>query len=82
MGTMTRSADYGDLIADADPRKHGRTPKGRLRGKQPKLSAHQEAQLFELHRAGRHTTDELAELSGVGRPTIYHVVARAGAPAT
>ena len=52
--------------------------KGRLRGKQPKLTARQEAHLVELHRAGRHTTAELAELFGVARSTIYRAVQRAG----
>ena len=36
--------------------------KGRLRGKQPKLSPRQEAQLVELYRAGGHTIGELEEL--------------------
>lgn len=37
--------------------------KGRLRGKQPKLSKKQEAHLVSLHRAETHTTAELPELS-------------------
>lgn len=53
--------------------------KGRLRGKKPKLSPHQEAHLVELHRAGRHTTTELAELFSVARSTVYRAVQRAGA---
>lgn len=36
--------------------------KGRLRGKQPKLSTRQEAHLVELYRAGAHTIGELEEL--------------------
>ena len=52
--------------------------KGRLRGKQPKLSVRQEAHLVELHRAGKHTTAELAELFSVARSTVYRAVARAG----
>ena len=39
--------------------------KGRLRGKQPKLSKKQEAHLVSVHRAGTHTTVELAELVAV-----------------
>jgi len=50
--------------------------KGRLRGRQPKLSARQEAHLVELHQAGRHTTGELAELFGVARSTVYRAVDR------
>jgi DNA invertase Pin-like site-specific DNA recombinase len=54
--------------------------KGRLRGRSPKLSKAQEAHLVGLFRAGRHTTGELAELSGVSRATVYRAVARAGPP--
>jgi DNA invertase Pin-like site-specific DNA recombinase len=56
--------------------------KGRLRGKQPKLSARQQAHLVELYRAGQHTSAELAELFGVARATVYRAVARAAAAAT
>jgi DNA-binding MarR family transcriptional regulator len=52
--------------------------KGRLRGKQPKLSPKQEAHLVELYRDGRHTLGELEELFPVTRSTIYRAVARAG----
>jgi DNA invertase Pin-like site-specific DNA recombinase len=51
--------------------------KGRLRGKQPKLSARQQAHLVQLHRDGRHTIAELAELFSVSRPTVYRVLERA-----
>ena len=53
--------------------------KGRLRGKQPKLSPRQEAHLVELHEAGEHTTTELAELFSVARSTVYRAVERAAA---
>jgi len=52
--------------------------KGRLRGKKPKLSPSQEAHLLELHRAGRHTTTELAELFNVARSTVYRAIHRDG----
>jgi DNA invertase Pin-like site-specific DNA recombinase len=55
--------------------------KGRLRGKQPKLKAAQEAHLVELWRAGQHTSAELAELFSVARSTVYRAVSRAGGPA-
>ncbi len=55
--------------------------KGRLRGKQPKLSTRQEAHLVQLHSAGQHTTAELAELFSVARSTVYRAIARAGGPA-
>lgn len=50
--------------------------KGRLRGKQPKLSPRQEAHLVELFNAGEHTGAELAEIFGVARATIYRAVER------
>ena len=51
--------------------------KGRLRGKQPKLSRTQEAHLVGLWRAGGHTSLELAELFGVARSTVYRAIQRA-----
>ncbi|MGH2970137.1 MAG: recombinase family protein [Solirubrobacteraceae bacterium] len=53
--------------------------KGRLRGKQPKLAAAQEAHLVELHRAGQYTGGELAELFSVARSTVYRAIQREGA---
>ncbi len=50
--------------------------KGRLRGKQPKLNARQEAHLVALHRAGEHSTAELGELFGVARSTVYRAIER------
>ncbi|MGW0593064.1 helix-turn-helix domain-containing protein [Streptosporangium sp. NPDC002607] len=51
--------------------------KGRLRGKKPKLNARQAAHLVALHKAGEHTSAELAELFGVARSTVYRAVERA-----
>jgi DNA invertase Pin-like site-specific DNA recombinase len=56
--------------------------KGRLRGKQPKLSPMQEAHLVGLYRAGEHTVSELEELFGVTRSTAYRAVRRAANGAT
>ena len=50
--------------------------KGRLRGKHPKLNPRQEAPLAALHRAGDHSTAELAELFGVARSTVYRAMDR------
>jgi DNA invertase Pin-like site-specific DNA recombinase len=55
--------------------------KGRLRGKAPKLSVKQEAHLAALHKAGEHTSAELAELFGVARSTVYRALERATAVA-
>lgn len=51
--------------------------KGQLRGKAPKLSAKQEAHLVALHKAGEHTSAELADLFGVARSTVYRAIERA-----
>ncbi|TJY66150.1 recombinase family protein [Arthrobacter sp. CAU 1506] len=50
--------------------------KGRLRGKQPKLSKSQEAHLVSLYKGGQHTTAEIAELFKVARSTVYRIVKR------
>jgi len=52
--------------------------KGKLRGRQPKLSKTQEVHLVSLHRGGKHTTTEIAELFGVARSTVYRAIQRAG----
>ena len=56
--------------------------KGRLRGKQPKLSPMQEAHLVELYRAGEHTVSEVEELFSVTRSTVYRALRRAGGRAS
>lgn len=48
--------------------------KGRLRGRQPKLSARQRALLIDLQAKGEHTIAELAEVFSVSRPTVYRVL--------
>lgn len=50
--------------------------KGRLRGRAPKLSGPQERHLVDLHRAGGHTSAEIAELFGVSRATVYRALQR------
>ncbi|WP_159620304.1 recombinase family protein [Arthrobacter zhaoguopingii] len=54
--------------------------KGRLRGKQPKLSKSQEAHLVSLYKGGQHTTTEIAELFQVARSTVYRIVQRTQDP--
>lgn len=51
--------------------------KGRLRGKQPKLSRKQEAYLVSLVHNGEYSTLEVAELFGVGRSTVYRAITAA-----
>ena len=50
--------------------------KGRLRGKQPKLSPAQETHLVSLYRGGEHTVGELEELFSVTRSTVYRAIKR------
>ena len=50
--------------------------KGRLRGKQPKLSIPQQRHLMEVHNTGMHTTAKLAELFNVARSTVYRTIPR------
>src|SRR5580704_7883167 len=50
--------------------------KGKLRGKQPKLSGRQQTHLVQLHTTGEHSIADLAELFSVSRPTVYRVLER------
>ncbi|MEN3584098.1 recombinase family protein [Streptomyces sp. ZYX-F-203] len=56
--------------------------KGKLRGKQPKLTARQRAHLVKEHKSGEHTIADLAELFSVSRATVYRVLERATPPAS
>jgi DNA invertase Pin-like site-specific DNA recombinase len=50
--------------------------KGKLRGKQPKLSAKQQKELRRMHDGGDHSISDLAELFSVSRATIYRTLSR------
>jgi hypothetical protein len=50
--------------------------KGRLRGKQPKLTVRQEAHLAALHAGGDYTPGDLAELFRGGRSTVFRALRR------
>lgn len=50
--------------------------KGKLRGKQPKLSIKQQKELRRLHDDGNHSVSDLAKLFSVSRPTVYRTLAR------
>jgi DNA invertase Pin-like site-specific DNA recombinase len=54
--------------------------KGKLKGKQPKLSARQQAHLVAQHHSGQYTIADLAELFCVSRATVYRVLERARTP--
>lgn len=51
--------------------------RGRLRGKQPKLSVAQEKHLVGLVESGDHTMSEVAGIMGVSRATVYRAIERA-----
>lgn len=50
--------------------------KGRLRGRQPKLSAKQQKELRRMHDTGDYAISDLAELFSVSRPTVYRTLVR------
>jgi DNA invertase Pin-like site-specific DNA recombinase len=51
--------------------------RGRLKGKKPKLTARQQAELVRMHATGGYTIAELMEVFSVGRATVYRVLNRA-----
>lgn len=50
--------------------------KGKLRGKQPKLSEKQQKELGKLHATRDYSISDLAELFAVSRPTVYRTLQR------
>ena len=50
--------------------------KGKLRGKQPKLSDRQQRELVRMHGTGEYSISDLAELFAISRPTVYRTIAR------
>ncbi|QHN30796.1 recombinase family protein [Gordonia amarae] len=52
--------------------------RGRLKGKQPKLSIAREKRLVADFHSGEYTVAELADDYGVSRATVYRAVQRAG----
>ena len=54
--------------------------KGRLRGKQPKLSDKQQEELGRMHGTGQYTMSDLAELFSISRPTAYRTLVRSARP--
>ena len=58
---------------------HGRA-RGKLRGKQPKLSDRQQRELCRMHATGEYSISDLAELFSVSRPTVYRTLNRLHSP--
>ena len=54
--------------------------KGKLRGKQPKLSERQQRELRRMHATGEYSISDLAELFTVSRPTVYRTLKRHNPP--
>ena len=50
--------------------------RGKLRGKQPKLSEKQQRELRRMNDTGEYAIGDLAELFSVSRPTVYRTLAR------
>ena len=54
--------------------------RGKLRGKQPKLSDRQQRELCRMHATGEYSISDLAELFSVSRPTVYRTLNRRQSP--
>ena len=52
--------------------------KGKLKGKKPKLTARQQAELVRMRASGEYSIADLMEMFSVGRATVYRVLERAG----
>ncbi|MEV0386150.1 recombinase family protein [Nonomuraea sp. NPDC050643] len=50
--------------------------RGKLKGRQPKLTHRQQAELVRMHGTGEYTIAELMEVFSVGRATVYRVLER------
>ncbi len=50
--------------------------RGKLRGKQPKLSDKQQKELRRMHDTGEYSISDLAESFTVSRPTVYRTLGR------
>jgi len=46
--------------------------KGKLAGKQPKLTDRQQRELRRMHATGEYYISEIAEIFSLPRPTVYH----------
>jgi DNA invertase Pin-like site-specific DNA recombinase len=51
--------------------------KGKLKGKKPKLTARQQAELIRMRASGEYTVADLMVIFSVGRATVYRVLERA-----
>ena len=56
--------------------------RGRLKGRQPKLTPKQQTELRRMRATGDYSVTDLAELFNVSRPTVYRTLGRSGGDAT
>ncbi|AXQ96060.1 helix-turn-helix domain-containing protein [Cereibacter azotoformans] len=54
--------------------------RGKLRGKQPKLSEKRQKELRRMHSSGEYSVSDLAELFSVSTPTVYRTLNRVSRP--
>jgi DNA invertase Pin-like site-specific DNA recombinase len=76
--SSTSSATFAEFEVDLLRTREGMglaRAKGRLKGRQPKLSAKQRGELRRMHKTGNYTITDLAELFRVSRPTVYRTLA-------
>ncbi len=50
--------------------------KGKLKGRQPKLSVKQQRELARMHATGEYSITDLGELFSISRPTVYRTLNR------
>jgi DNA invertase Pin-like site-specific DNA recombinase len=53
--------------------------KGKLKGRQPKLSDKQRRELRRMHESGEYSISDLSDLFAVSRPTVYRTLERTAA---
>ncbi|HSE08954.1 MAG TPA: recombinase family protein [Nocardioidaceae bacterium] len=77
--TLAALADFEADLVRSRTREGLRAAKaqGRLRGKPPKLDPEQQARLVDLHHSEDRSPEDLAEMFGVARSTVYRVLERA-----
>ena len=76
-------ASFAEFEADLIRTREGMAiarDKGKLRGKQPKLSDRQQRELCRTHATGEYSISDLAELFSVSRPTVYRTLNRCHSP--
>ena len=77
--TAARRAGSFDRLTKAHRTYSYARAKGKLRGKQPKLSEKQQKELCRMHATGDYSIGDLAEVYAVSRPTVYRALNRAAA---